>query len=32
MKADPYLAPHIKHYMREIRVVVYSQVQGCEGV
>ncbi|MEW5313848.1 MAG: hypothetical protein WDW38_005381 [Sanguina aurantia] len=25
MKLDPYLQPHIRYYMREIRVVVYSQ-------
>lgn len=28
MKLDPYLQPHIRYYMREIRVVVYSQVRG----
>mmetsp|Transcript_24714 Transcript_24714/g.53924 ORF Transcript_24714/g.53924 Transcript_24714/m.53924 type:complete len:389 (+) Transcript_24714:125-1291(+) len=25
MRADPYLSPHIKYYMREVRVVAYSQ-------
>lgn len=30
MKADMYLAPHIRYYMREIRVVAYSQV-GLQG-
>ena len=26
MRADPYLSPHIKYYMREMRVVAYAQV------
>jgi hypothetical protein len=26
VKADPYLAAHARYYMREVRVVVYSQV------
>ncbi len=26
MRADPYLSPHIKYYMREVRVVAYAQV------
>ncbi|KAG1654442.1 hypothetical protein FOA52_009160 [Chlamydomonas sp. UWO 241] len=25
MRADPYLSPHIKYYMREVRVVAYAQ-------
>jgi len=28
MRADPYLSPHIKYYMREMRVVAYTQVRG----
>ena len=28
MRADPYLSPHIKYYMREMRVVAYAQVRG----
>lgn len=31
MKLDPYLQPHIRYYMREIRVVVYSQVRRGNG-
>ena len=26
MKGDMFLAPHIRYYMREMRVVAYSQV------
>ena len=29
MRADPYLSPHIKYYMREMRVVAYAQVRGA---
>ena len=30
MRADPYLSPHIKYYMREMRVVAYAQVsENC---
>ena len=30
MRADPYLSPHIKYYMREMRVVAYAQVRECK--
>lgn len=26
VRADPYLSPHLRHYVREVRVVVYTQV------
>lgn len=25
VRADPYLSPHLRHYVREVRVVVYTQ-------
>ena len=31
MKADMYLSPHIRYYMREIRVAAYAQV-GTENI
>lgn len=35
LRSDMYLHPHFKHYMREVRVVAYSQVRawgrGCVG-
>ncbi len=27
IKRDPYLAGHVRYYMREVRVVVYTQVR-----
>jgi hypothetical protein len=26
IRADPYLHPHFRHYMREVRAVAYTQV------
>ena len=27
VRADRYLSPHLRHYVREVRVVVYTQVR-----
>ena len=31
VRADPYLHPHFRYYMREVRAVAYAQVGGRVG-